>query len=41
MGVHRTTIWRFNRGDWYPKQEWTARAEALLADPADTGTKAA
>jgi len=30
MGVHRTTIWRIDRGEIVPSAEWTARAEALL-----------
>ena len=31
MGVHRTTLWRINNGQIKPTEEWSARAEMLLA----------
>lgn len=34
MGVHRTTLWRIDRGQITPTEEWTERAEALLTVPA-------
>lgn len=34
MGVHRTTLWRINRGQISPTAEWSARAAALLDVPA-------
>ncbi len=33
MGVHRTTIWRIDRGLIAPSDDWSARADALLAVP--------
>lgn len=33
MGVHRTTLWRIERGQLTPSQEFTEQAEALLALP--------
>jgi ribosome-binding protein aMBF1 (putative translation factor) len=34
MGVHRTTLWRIDRGQIQPTEDWSARAEALLMVPA-------